>query len=207
MKEERTTTTDQLSDTVHRIGSGAQERTIVERARDNPTASVVSGVVGDVATPPLETLAKEAPVVMEATLSAERSYLSENQTYITTEYVITPTRSFSGQLTTTSLERPGEMFAPTLVVRGGSWVVDGRVVWDVDYTRERLKTDVPYLLFLKPFPKQPGKYVLYATGAFEIKDGRLVGPNTKHSRGDYEDLLTKPYQEVAQTITAIATQK
>jgi hypothetical protein len=94
-----------------------------------------------------------------------------------------------------------------LVVRGGSWVVDKRVVWDVDHTRERPKTGVPYLLFLAPVPKQPGKYMLYATGGFEIKDGRLANPITKRAAGTYEELMAKPYDEVLQTITAVAKQK
>jgi hypothetical protein len=184
-----------------------QDATIFDRARANPTATVVSGVVGDVPTPPLEILVKEAPLVLEATLSAERSYLSKDQTYITTEYVINPTRTLSGQLSTTSAQRPGETFAPMLVVRGGSWVVDGRVVWDVNYNRERLKTGVTYLLFLKPVANQPGKHNLYATGGFEVQDGRLTTPLATHSRDKYEDLMAKPYQEVLDAITVAAKQK
>jgi hypothetical protein len=155
----------------------------------------------------LEDLVRNAPVVLEATLSAERSYLSEDQSYIRTEYLVTPTRVLSGQLSTTSAQRPAETFAPMLVVHGGSWVVDGRVVWDVDHARERLETGVPYLLFLRPYPTQPGKYLLYATGGFKIRNGRLAAPNTKHSSGTYEELMAKPYQEVVEIITAITTQK
>jgi hypothetical protein len=185
----------------------AQKPTIIDRARADPTATVVSGVVGDVPTPALDILVKEAPLVLEATLSAERSYLSNDQTYITTEYAINPTRILSGQLKTTSQERPGETFAPMLSVRGGSWVVDGRVVWDVDHNRERLKTGVAYLLFLRPIANQPGKYGLYATGGFEVRDGRLAAPLATHSSDKYEDLMAKPYQEVLQAVVAAAKQK
>jgi hypothetical protein len=180
--------------------------TIYDRARADPTATVVSGVVGDVSTPPLDILAKEAPLVLEATLAAERSYLSKDQTYITTEYAIKPTRILSGTLSTTSAQRPGETFAPMLSVRGGSWVVDGRIVWDVDHNRERPKVGVPYLLFLKPHA-EPGKYLLYATGGFEIRDGRLSAPLAKQSSDKYEDLMLKPYQEVLQTVAAAVKQK
>lgn len=183
------------------------QQTIQERARAMPTSDVVQSVHGDVPTPSLEQLVAGAAVVVEASVISATSYLSDDQTYILTDYDLLPARVLSGQLMTYGTPKAGQKQRVVLTVRGGSWVVDGRTVRDVNFNRPSLKPGTQYLLFLAPSRTMPGKYNLYATGGFEIRGSRLGAPTVTQADDVYRQLQTRPYESVIATVEEAARTK
>ena len=69
----------------------------------------------------------------------------------------------------------------------------------VDYNFSEIKPGAQYLLFLKPFGKEPGHYQIFNGGAFQTDGGQLK-PLLKHPEQPYRQLSEKPLEEVVREV-------
>jgi hypothetical protein len=156
-----------MTTTAHRAA-----QTIPELARARGQNPVVRGVVRDVTTAPLETVAKEASLVVVGRLRWMRSYLTSDQMNILTDFAIEPENVVAGQLSLTQA-KPAAAAVPTLTVYGGEVTVDGVRVSAVDHNMDLPRSGGKFLLFLRPFGAEPGRYELVRAAIFEVDNDRL----------------------------------
>jgi len=150
----------------------APAQTIPDIARTSPTKPIVRGLLVDIRTAPLETLAEEATLVVVGRLHQDRSYLTPNEMDILTDYRIQPDRILAGTLPVTR-NAPSPSATPTLTMYGGTVVIEGVSVATVDYSIELPLSGGSYLMFLRPFGKDIGRYQLVRGGLFEFQAGRM----------------------------------
>lgn len=177
-------------------------QTIPERIRSNPSAPIVTGVLREVAPLPVEDPTEQAELVVVGRLSAPRSSLSGDQTYIRTEYEVTSHRVIAGTIDSRRAE-PGLVPPVILAVYGGRVTVDGVEVRSVDHNMNDanhsgyfLRPGGEYLLFLKRAPSgAPGRYQLVMGGAFEIDEHR-ARPVLKGYDEAFRDFHTTPVEQI-----------
>jgi hypothetical protein len=148
----------------------------LERAKQNPGTPIVTGLLREVTPTPIEELAKGATLILEGRTNrviAGRAVMSQGSPTVT----------------------------PSLIVSayGGEVQVDGTSIRSTDHNLEDLRTGVQYLLFLKKFGSEPGRYEFYRGGVFEIHHDR-VKALLKGSKDVYSELSDQPYSQVIQRV-------
>lgn len=145
---------------------------------------------GDYQPKSVEELAREADLVMHATLSRPHSYLSSSEDRILTDYSIQKPIVVAGRLPDVSARIPGQVQPLVLTVWGGTVTIEGIPVRGTDYNREPITDGGEYLLFLrKSRVPEPGRYEIYYGGAFEISQGERVKPLLKQAKDVFKDTV------------------
>jgi hypothetical protein len=123
---------------------------------------------------PIEAIATEADVIVQARLSAIGSHLSARSEHVQTDYAIVEPIVIGGQLAAANPQTPGQTLPPILEIRGGEVVVDGVTIRTTDQNREAIVDGGRYLLFLKQSrPSEPRRYIVYYAGMFDISQANV----------------------------------
>ncbi len=146
------------------------QSTIPELARKRPANPIVRGRIGDVSPMTLQALTLGAELIVDATVTRQRSYLTSNEQHILTDYQVVPIRVLAGTIPVTRAS-PGS--SPLiLTVYGGEMTIEGFTAYVVDHAVKPPESGRRYLLFMRPFGTD-GHYQLYKAGAFEVRDQEL----------------------------------
>jgi hypothetical protein len=150
------------------ICTASPAQTIPERVRANPTVPMTTGVLVDIRPLSIEQLTAGAELVVKGTLTRPKSYLTADENYILTDYLVIPERIIAGRVPAS--QTTAVPATPMILsVQGGELSVEGVPVRGVNYALvEELQTGREYLLFLRPFGSREGQYQLYMGGAFAI---------------------------------------
>ena len=116
-------------------------------------------------------MVRRSELIVEATLRVRRTYLSEGETWIHTEYDVIPVMVFvnrRGQ----SAQRPGPQ---SLILRqsGGRMVVSGRDVIAEETQFRLLPTNEPIFLFLSDKDRDGYYEVVDGAGAVTVRDSHV----------------------------------
>jgi len=185
------------------IGSVTQT-TIPERVALAERKPVEFIETEDTAPLPIATLAVEAELIVVGRLARLGSYLSQDQTYMYTDYQLTPKQVIvdrAGRLT------PGTPGAtPQLIVQvlGGELVVDGIPVKVKDSSLINGIEDADLLLFLGTTADNPPKFDLYSgtAGLFQVEPStQRVKSLLNHPERD-DDLQGQTLDQIIQRIQA-----
>jgi hypothetical protein len=176
-------------------------QTIPELARQKPANPVVRGRLVDIWPATLEELTTSADLVLDATLTKLKSYFTQDEEEILTDYAIGPTRIFLGQVSPVRAI-PGTTNPLLLSFYGGEMTIEGFTVSVVDYAIPAPKNGGRYLLFLRRFGTE-GRYQLNRGGAFEIVDQDLKALVQRNSEILFKDVIKSPFDEVATRIASI----
>src|SRR5262249_44874247 len=141
-------------------------QTIPEIAKTRPKSPIVRGRLTDIPPSTLEELTVGADVVMEATVSKVKSYLTADEENILTDYQLLPVRVLAGSAPS-GPQTPGTPSPLIVTFYGGDLTIEGYTVTVVDHSVRRPEAGRRYLLFLQQFGA-PGHYQLYRGGAFEV---------------------------------------
>jgi hypothetical protein len=180
-------------------------QTIPEMAKSNPSQLITRAMLIDVEPSTLEELMSGAALVLEATVSDGKSYLSPDEQYVFTDYQLVPLRVFAGGVAP-GQSVPGPSPSLTLATYGGDLVVDGVKVSGWNYAMAPLHGGGRYLLFLVPFGPD-GKFELCRAGAFEINGQRLKSIVTRDSRHVFGEILTAPFDDTVSRIRTLAASR
>jgi hypothetical protein len=174
------------------IAGGAQAQTIPDIARTKPVNPIVRGVLRDVTTVPLETLSKEAPLIVVGRLIWVKSYLTADQMNVLSDYAIQPDQVLAGTLMPTQ-NVPGKAAAPTLTVYGGEVTIDGVTVSAVDHNLDLPKSGQRFLLFLKLFGADAARYQVVRGAIFEVENEKMRSLlKRSETPTPYADVTGKP---------------
>lgn len=172
----------------------APSQTIPELAKSHPSNPVVRGRLIDVPKSTMRDLVSGATVILDATLTRSRSYLTANQEDILTDYEIVPNSVLAGSLTV-GRTVPGPSTPLILTMYGGDLEIEGTRVSVVDYSSALPHNGRRYLLFLQPFGNQ-GHFQLYRVGAFEIIGKQLKSLlGGKEEQRAFSDVITMTSDE------------
>jgi hypothetical protein len=135
----------------------------------------------EMVTRPFEELVGSSDLVLQASVAPLRTYLSDDQYDVFTDFLVTPLTVLLQRTPDTSAV-PGD--ARSIVVRqyGGRMVLDGVQITAVNRDAVPFDTTPTVVLFLKR--AQTGGYELVheRLGVFRVRDGQLEPPTTA---GDY----------------------
>lgn len=162
-----------------------------QQAVQNPGVPIYQPAPPDGHYPKLvEELAREADLVVHATLSHPHSYLSPGEDRILTDYAIQKPNVIAGRLPQVSARVPGQRVPLILTVWGGVVTLEGVPVRGKDQNRESIRDGGEYLLFLRQSRQpEPGRYEIYYGGAFEILAGEKVKPLLKRANDVFKDTV------------------
>jgi hypothetical protein len=123
---------------------------------------------------PVEEIAAEADVIVQARLPEIGSHLSAQAEYVQTDYAITEPTVIGGQLFAPNTQTPGHTLPPILEMTGGEVVVSGVTIRTSDHNRGPITEGGRYLLFLKQSrPSEPGRYIVYYAGMLDITQANV----------------------------------
>jgi len=142
-------------------------QTIPERVRANPTPPLITGVLVDIRPLSIEQLTTGSELVVKGRLTRPKSYLTADENYVLTDYLLVPERVIVGRVPA-GQATPGPATPLILTVQGGELSVEGMPVRGVNSALEDIRPGGEYLLFLRSFGSREGQYQLYMGGAFEI---------------------------------------
>ena len=186
----------------------ASAQTISDRLHDpfrRPGVPLVIGMLGEPVPMSVEQLTKSSDLVVEARVSALRTYIDATDTAILTEYAILPVRVLADGVPTAA-RQPGLATPLRVTVYGGEVIRDGVTVRAENHDLEALKNNVTYLMFLKNAGAKAGSYQIYNAGVFElVKD--TARPLASHGRDLYRDVGSGSYNDIAVRIAAVARSK
>jgi hypothetical protein len=185
---------------------GFLQSTVSERirlAKEKPGTKVVMGMLGDAVPMSIEELTKTAPLVLEARVFVLKTYINEADTAVITDFAVEPIRVLAGQAPRLASSDTGGATGFVVGTYGGEVVKDGVTVRAENYTAEQLKDKGSYLLFLKPFGRQPGYYSIFNAAAFEIVNDS-VRPLARSGRDLFKDLVGLKRDEIAVRVAAAA---
>jgi hypothetical protein len=74
------------------------QSTLPELARANPGEKIVRGIRSDIPPTSIEGLTAGATLIVDATLTKTKSYLSPDENYVRTDYQIVPSHVLAGQV-------------------------------------------------------------------------------------------------------------
>ena len=139
----------------------------------------------------------KSTVVVVARLSRPRSYVTPNEDYILTDYVLLELRVLAGRLPITVARTPGAAAPLTLTVWGGEVVVESVPIRGTDHNREAIVDGGEYLLFLRDRRSSDSGYEILDGGIFSVTQGRTT-PLLKNGAtifgmvdGPLEDLVSR----------------
>jgi hypothetical protein len=161
------------------ISGGATSQKLRELAREHAhknskTPLQVPAPPRDYWPKPIEEIAREAEVVLQAKLSPMKSYISASADYIATDYSIRDAQVVVGRLPIVASRTPGAVVPLILTDWGGETMVDGVLIRAIETSREAIKSDTEYLLFLRPArPQHEGQYEIYYGAIFEVTEDKV----------------------------------
>ena len=97
------------------ICTASPAQTIPERVRVNPTPPLTTGVLVDIRPLSIEQLTTGSELVVKGRLSRPKSYLTADDNYVLTDYLLVPERVIAGRVPA-SQATPGP--ATPLITRG-----------------------------------------------------------------------------------------
>ena len=186
---------------------GFAQTTITERirlAKEKPGTPVIVGTLGEPTTMNVEELAKQATLVLEATVTRIRTYINATDTAVVTDFAMTPLRVLAGQVPVTASRAPGVASPLIVTVYGGEVVKDGITIRAENHTLEPLKDRSTYLLFLRPSPQEPRQFNVFNAAVFEVMDD-TVRPLARGGRQLFGDFIGVPRADLARRIASTRT--
>jgi hypothetical protein len=177
-----------------------------EQARQSPGVPLLlTSAPGDYLPKTIEDLTKESEVVLQATLSHMKSYLSVNDDRVLTGYDVNVEHIFAGGVPTRTAKVPGTVLAPPiLTVFGGDVTVDGVLIRATDSNREAITEGARYLLFLmNSRRREPGRYEVYHGGVFEVVRNQ-ARPLLRNSERVFKGVAGTPISELIPRIEKAA---
>jgi len=155
----------------------------IERVRPGP---LEIGNLVDWALPSFDEAIREADLIVQGSLTKLRTYLSDDQETLYTDYQLNPVNVIAAKDAKSQMAlAPGPVPPIVLRVWGGETTINGVSVRIYNVELRPLPTDRPLLLLLT-FDSQIGKYTPYASGAyvFELEDGRKLKPMIRPDLGE-----------------------
>jgi hypothetical protein len=168
----------------------ASGQTIPELVRANPDRPVVRRMHQDVRPVPLETLLRDSPVVLIARVHFSRSYLTPDESYILSDFVIRPEQVLAGALPVTQ-SAPGQTKEPILTMYGGEIRVEGKKASAEMLNMKPLNSGQRFLLFLQPYGTDVGRYKAAYGAIFEIQDDRMRSLLSMSGGDPFPDLTSR----------------
>lgn len=150
----------------------ASGQTIPELARANPDTPVVRQMHQDVRPVSIETLLRDSPVVLIARVHFTRSYLTPDEHYILSDFVVRPEEVLAGVLPVTQ-SAPGKSKDLILTMYGGEITVEGKKVSAAMLNTKPVNSGQRFLLFLQPYGAEEGRYKAAYGAIFEIQNDRM----------------------------------
>jgi hypothetical protein len=160
--------------------SGANE-TLVELARRNAPDPVIIERTYEIVPTPFERIAQGASLIVHGTIMPIRTYFSDDQMSIYTDYLVTPLRVIFESSVSQGTATPG-VPQPIVMTRwGGTMTIEGVQVILNDRHAQPLESTPELVLAL--VKTQNGKYQLVSdlTGTFGVRNGsiELLGFDTQ----------------------------
>ena len=166
--------------TVFGIPSTARGQSLRELARiqaaHNPGVPL-QHITGPEDYPPksVEEVASEAMAVVRARLSVVKSYLSNTEDRVLTDYLITEPTVITGRLPVLTERIPKAAAPLILTVLGGEVTVEGVLIRSTDPNRAPIKDGAQYFVFLRQSRQpDPGRYEVYYGGIFEVVQDQVT---------------------------------
>jgi hypothetical protein len=120
----------------------------------------------------LDEMVRRSELIVEGTLRVRRTYLSDDQQWIYTEYEVTPSIILANRQRVAA-KRPGRPETIMLKQSGGRMVVNGLEVVAEEHQFRLLPTEEPIFLFLTD-KDQDGTYeVVDGAGAVVVRDSQV----------------------------------
>jgi len=153
---------------------------------------------------PLEELAREADVVLQAKLVRIGSYIAPSGDRLLTDYSMQDQQVIAGRLPVLATPTPGAAVPLILTVWGGEAVVEGVLVRGTDQNFEAIKEGGLYFLFLRPSRRaEPGRYEIHYGGIFELVQDTLK-PLYKGGDAVFKDAAGAPLRDLLPRIQKAA---
>jgi hypothetical protein len=175
------------------VGVAAAQLTLPDLAKLRGPKPVSRSRTRELVPPPFEEIVAKADLIVHGRAVATKTYLSDDQMHLYTDYLITPVRVLL-QRTVMSTPVPGAT-PPPIIVRqfGGEMMIDGVTVSDQDDEQPPLQSGAEVLLILV-YNKADGKYRLPEdiAGAFSVNGSQiapLMRPPVKYERFSGMSLL------------------
>jgi hypothetical protein len=175
-------------------------QTLTERAQHSRGEPVRSVRFTDVQPARIEDLASGADLVVRTRVAKTKSYLTANESHVWTDYMLVEPQLISGSYPPMSSPTPGNATPLMLVVYGGEVAVKGVpvIVEDSNIPSNALKEGREYIIFLKRFGTEVGRYQSHNYGIFEIDRGSAIALAKQardifreEAEGPVADLLSK----------------
>jgi hypothetical protein len=150
----------------------AAKETLVELARRLAPMPILIERQRELVSSPFEPLVAEADLIVHATVTPIRTYLSADQREVFTDYAVSPIRMLFKRNVDASAT-PGVVASIVMTAWGGRMTVEGVEVVLRDRNAPQLGDRVEAALFLKE--DAPGRYRLVSdvTGALGVTAGRI----------------------------------
>jgi hypothetical protein len=191
------------------LSSGASAQyTISDAIASGPGASGRERFFGGMAEArpmSLEEMTNAVTVVLDARLDWLRTYPSDDDQFLLTDFAVTPLRIHAGTVQS-NVATPGAAIPFVLTTQQGTLVRNGVTIRGGIHGFEDLTSGWTYLLFLRPFGREPGRHQLYNYSAFDIS-GPTMRPLVREGMVLFRDWISMPYGEAVQRIAAIAASK
>ena len=129
------------------VSGSVAAQSLREQARQSGGKPVGSGLLRDICPKSLEDLTTESGVVLIATVSKGKSYLTPNEEHVYTDYTVSPRRVVAGSYPLLS-GVPVATMPLTITQYGGEMILEGVVVRSQNYNYPDWGNG-EYLLFLK----------------------------------------------------------
>jgi hypothetical protein len=136
----------------------------------------------------LQEIASRAAVIVEATVRPMKTYLSPDECYVLTDYLITPRAMVAGAFPVAS--KPAAQ--PLVVTQfGGEMVINGVTVSVRDRNLPALPVDSPLILFLVPSSYDRSKFEVEGriNGAFRVDKEARVSSLMRHAPAGHSESI------------------
>jgi hypothetical protein len=161
-----------------------QMATLPELVARGGTEPVVRNIVREFVPVPVSELSRQADLVIDGDVQAIRTYLSNDECYVLTDYLLTPRAMVAGMALQSTQPGPRPLVV-TLV--GGATTIDGVQVVVRDEQLPLIPSGSRVMLFLQPSARDKDKFELVGavSGAFALSADDRVSPLVQGAGPDY----------------------
>jgi hypothetical protein len=148
--------------------------TLVELARRTSPNPVLIERMRELVPVPIELIISRADLIVHGTVTPLRTYLSDDQREVFTEYQVTPARTLF-QRSVPQARAPGAAAPVVLTIWGGRTVLEGVEVVLKDRDAPVFEAASEYVLFMTENEARPGAFRLVTdvAGVLGVVDGRV----------------------------------
>lgn len=167
--------------------TAAQQPTLADRVAASGGKPVTVLVLREDRAGTMAELSQSSDLVVQATLTRLRSYVSDNNMTVFTDYEIVPARILHSRVSSVAAA-PGPQPRLTLTVLGGETIINGTEVTVRNSKLKPIKQGAVFLIFANRVKAGESRYLLTkgSAGIFEVINGERVEPLFKRIDPDPE---------------------